>query len=152
MGWEAVDVERTLESGKEVIAGVGARKLLMPDEEPLKWCVRFLPGARPDALGHLEVDAVGSAFLMISRSVFEAMISAHPGWKLTGHLNMPPEAQATYYRFFRFPLDEDEGGEDYEFCYQWRALGGQVWIDPSIKLIHVGEHEFGGDITKAFGL
>jgi hypothetical protein len=149
MGWDAADVERLLLSDKPVIGGVGARKLDLTDADPNKWCCRCLPGARPDDRGDLEVEAVGCAFLMISRSVFETLISAHPEWKLDGHANMPAEAQRHYYRFFRFPVDKDEVGEDYEFCYQWRALGGRVWIDPAIKLIHVGEYEYTGDIRKA---
>ena len=34
--------------------------------------------------------------------------------------------------------------EDYSFCERWRAMGGKVWIDPSIQMGHVGLKVFQG--------
>ena len=28
--------------------------------------------------------------------------------------------------------------EDWSFCRRWRELGGTIWADTSIKLVHVG--------------
>jgi hypothetical protein len=39
--------------------------------------------------------------------------------------------------------------EDYYFANLWRAHGGAVWIDPTIKLKHIGHHEFEADIATA---
>jgi hypothetical protein len=96
-------------------------------------------------MGAIQVAHVGTAFLKISRDAFEQLIAAHPDWKRRGWKRMPETARAKYYRFFYFPDDPDEIGEDVEFCRQWRALGGTVWIDPTIRLIHVGEKEYSGD-------
>ncbi len=148
MGWQPNDVVRLLASDKDLIGAVGCKKVMCPDTDPAKWCLRMLPGdIHQDDMGAIEVEAVGTGFLKISRVVFERMIDEHPEWKRRGWPNMPEKARAWYYRFFSFdPEDPDEIGEDIGFCREWRRLGGQVWIDPTIKLLHVGEHEYTGDL------
>lgn len=37
-------------------------------------------------------------------------------------------------------------GEDYLFCRRYRSLGGQIWMAPWVRSIHVGRYEFQGDI------
>lgn len=146
MGWSPNDVIRLLASDKDLIAGVGSKKVSRPDTDPNKWCCVSLPGPLvQDEMGAVEVAAVGTGFVKISRAVFSRMMMAHPNWKRRGWPNMPEAARAFYYQFFRFdPDDPDEPGEDIEFCRAWRALGGTVWVDPTIKLLHVGEFEYTG--------
>lgn len=147
MGWKANDVLRLLASDKPIIAGVGAKKRMLPDADPGKWCVRIPPGPLAlDDMGAIRVEAVGTGFVKIERQVFTRLIEAHPEWKRNGWAKMTADVKAWYYRFFRFDADHpDEPGEDFDFCWAWNAIGGQVWIDPAINLVHVGEHEFGGD-------
>ncbi len=38
--------------------------------------------------------------------------------------------------------------EDYTFCRMWQKIGGDIWLDPNIKLNHVGQYVFSGN-TKA---
>jgi glycosyltransferase involved in cell wall biosynthesis len=149
MGWHPNDVVRLLASEQEFIGAVGCKKVMCADHDPQKWCLRTLPGdIRQDAMGAIEVEAVGTGFVKISRAVFARMIQAHGlDWKRKGWPNMPEDARAKYYRFFSFdPNDPDEAGEDIGFCREWRRLGGSIWIDPTIKLIHVGEHEYTGNL------
>lgn len=150
MGWEPNDLVRLLASDQPLIAGVGAKKVFLPDTAPNKWCVRTLPDGAcvQDEMGNIEVAGVGTGFMKINRSVFEAFKAAHPDRKRKGWPTMPEAARAHYYEFFRFGvLGDDEVGEDIGFCLEWRALGGKVFVDPTIKLVHVGEMEFGGDFT-----
>jgi hypothetical protein len=148
MGWQPNDVVRLLASEQDVIGGVGCKKVMCADTEISKWCLRALNGPLvQDEMGALEVEAVGTGFMKITRTVFEKMIAAHPDWKRRGWPRMPEAVRAWYYQFFRFdPNDVDEIGEDIAFCHTWRALGGTVWIDPTIKLVHVGEHEYTGNL------
>lgn len=148
MGWGANDVLRVLASEQDVVAGVGVKKSVCPDDNPDRWCMRTLdPPINQDAMGAIEVEAVGTGFMRISRRVFEAMAREHPDWKRRGWATMPEESRAWYYQFFRFdPNDPEECSEDVAFCREWRRLGGQVWIDPTIKLLHVGEFEYTGNI------
>ena len=34
------------------------------------------------------------------------------------------------------------------FCNQWRNVGGKIWLDPSIKLDHIGTYIYEGDIQQ----
>lgn len=148
MGWQPNDVLRLLASDQAVIGGVGVKKVACADTDPAKWCFRPLAGPiEQDALGAIEVEALGTGFLKISRGVFETLISAHPDWKRRGWATMPEPARAMYYRFFCFdPDDPEEVGEDIGFCREWRRQGGSVWLDPEIRLTHVGECEYSGDL------
>lgn len=151
MGWEANDVLRLLASDKAVIGGVGCKKSMRPDTDPDRWCFRALPVMVQDDMGAIEVECVGTGFLKISRGVFARLAAEHPDWKRRGWRTMPEDARAHYYQFFRFdPNDPDEYGEDFAFCKEWRRLGGSVWIDPTIRLKHVGEYEYTGNIEALF--
>jgi glycosyltransferase involved in cell wall biosynthesis len=149
MGWHPNAVVRLLASDKDLIGAAGCKKVICPDTDPAKWCLRGLNGPIvQDEMGAIEIEAIGTGFVKISRDVFDRLRAAHPEWKRRGWPNMPEKVRAHYYRFFCFdPEDPDEMGEDIGFCREWRRLGGSVWVDPTIKLIHVGEHEYTGDLT-----
>lgn len=150
MGFEPNDLVRLLASNQDYIGAVGCKKVMRPDTDPAKWCLRLLNRAfAQDEMGAIEIEAIGTGFVKITRGVFERMIEAHPDWKRRGWPTMPEEVRAQYYQFFRFdPNDVEESGEDIAFCREWRALGGSVWVDPTIRLIHVGEYEFTGNLES----
>jgi len=149
MGWHSNDVLRLLASTQDVIAGVGCKKVMRPDDDRHKWCFRPLEGPlRQDEMGAIEVAGVGTGFVKISRAVFMRFIAEHPDWRRLAPDKMPAAARAWYYQIFRFSTDRyDEAGEDLGFCEEWRRMGGSIWIDPTIKLVHVGDHEFTGDFA-----
>lgn len=151
MGWSANSVLRLLASDKPVIAGVGRKKVDKPNSDPNVWCCHFdasaAEGLVQDEMGAIRLPRVGTGFIKIAREVFERMIAAHPDWKREGDPEMEAAVKANYYRFFKFD-DETELGEDYYFCERWRELGGEVWIDPSIVLSHVGEKAWTGKIAE----
>jgi len=154
VAWCANDVLSLLASDKDVIGGACRTKgpsTGRPDTY-VRWCWQMLPGplAR-DETGAVEVKAIGTGFMKISRPVFSRMKAAHPEWKRQGRNNVQmSEAERTeYYQYFRFdPNDPEETSEDYDFCRSWRELGGAVWIDPTIELVHVGEFEYRGDLHE----
>jgi hypothetical protein len=41
-------------------------------------------------------------------------------------------------------------GEDYSFCKRWRDMGGQVWVDPSISMGHLGTKIWKGRLADCF--
>ena len=152
MGWTPNDVVRLLASEREVIGAVGRKKAEKPDSDPDVWCVKFLPGSnerlRQDEMGNVEVERIGTGFLKIDLAVFRRLAAAHPEWKLPGDDGMDPAVRENYYQFFRFG-DAAQGdiGEDYVFCDRWRALGGSIWMDPTIRLTHVGDKAYSGAIV-----
>ena len=93
-----------------------------------------------DRVNLVEADAVGTGFVMIKRSVFETFQEAIPDeW----HINEITKEKV--YEFFSTGIDKINRiaiGEDWLFCYQWKALGGEIWVDGSINLKHIGTHVF----------
>lgn len=95
-------------------------------------------------MGLVKAKRVATAFMLIRREVFEKMYEAHPEWRYHDEKKIGDEMIA----FFDFALkDGNYIGEDFLFCDRARELGYEVWIDPTIKLGHVGLEEFAG----AFG-
>lgn len=150
MAWDANAVVRLLASDKAVIAGVGRKKVDVPVSQADVWCCKFpddaAAGLVQDDMGNARVERVGAGFMRIERSVFELMMLAHPEWKGKGAPELSELAKACYYRFFKFG-DADEMGEDYVFAERWRELGGEIWIDPTIKLGHSGAKLYEGRIA-----
>lgn len=151
MGWNGSDVIRLLASDKDIIGGVGRKKTKSPDTDRNTWCCRWLPGTDivQDDMGAVQMAGIGTGFVKMSRHVFETIIAAHPNLKRPGLDTQTGLERENFYRFFHF-LDDEEGrmmSEDIAFCGLWRSLGGTVWADPGIELVHVGEQEFTGTIA-----
>lgn len=95
-------------------------------------------------LGILKANHVATAFMMVQRKVFETMREAHPEWK---HYN--GKLDRDIYAFFDFAVSpEGYKGEDFLFCERARTLGFEIWVDPSIKLGHMGIMEFKADLQQ----
>jgi hypothetical protein len=80
--------------------------------------------------GLLEVASLPGGFLSLSRKVFESFKSAYPGREYE-HFGK------SAFCFFQMIFQNGNlYGEDSFFCKEWRDCGGQVWLDPEIKLTH----------------
>lgn len=96
-----------------------------------------------DAMGLARAKQMGTGFMMVQRQVFEVLIDRHPEWRFHD-----VASGRTVYSLFDFKsTPEGYIGEDYNFCDRARAEGFQVWVDPTIKLGHMGVMEYEG----AFG-
>ena len=93
-----------------------------------------------NGMGLVRGKRVATAFMLIRREVFEQMMAAHPEW---GYKDQRSDRMIPC--LFDFKLTE-EGyiGEDFLFCDRARELGFEVWIDPTIKLGHMGVQEYEG--------
>jgi hypothetical protein len=94
-----------------------------------------------NGMGLVRAKRVATAFMMVRRDVFETLDAAHPEWRY-----YDDRSKRTVPCLFDFMLTE-EGyiGEDYLFCDRAREAGFEVWIDPTIKLGHMGVQEYDGD-------
>jgi hypothetical protein len=150
MRWDAMAVVRLLASDKDVIGAVGRKK-----QDKIAWCCRVAPeslaagGAYLDGpMNSLEVETVGTGMLKITREAFDQLATKRPDLKMDPRDDeMPPEIRAHYHRFFYFGPNEE--GEDYQFCLNWREVGGRVWVDPSITLGHIGSKDYTGTFMDA---
>lgn len=94
-----------------------------------------------DEMGLVKASRVATGFMMIQREVFKKLSEMHPEWyhKDTNSDNM-------LYSYFDF-LVTPQGyvGEDFLFCQRAIEAGFTCWIDPTIKLGHMGVHEYQSD-------
>ena len=97
-----------------------------------------------NSMGLVRGMRVATAFMMVRRDVFETLVEAHPDWTY-----YDKKSDRMLPAIFDFKLTE-EGymGEDFLFCDRAREVGFEVWIDPTIKLGHMGVQEFLGDFGK----
>jgi hypothetical protein len=57
-----------------------------------------------------------------------------------------PGIEAKMYNFFKVHIDKTNRlylGEDWTFCQTWKDMGGEIWIDGSVILKHVGSYTYG---------
>jgi len=92
-------------------------------------------------MGLVRAKRVATAFMMVRRDVFETLDAAHPEWRYYDE-----RTERSIPCMFDF-MKTDEGyiGEDFLFCDRAREVGFEVWIDPTIKLGHMGVQEYEGD-------
>jgi len=148
INFEAEDVFRllawTAESGRDIVAGVPRTR--STDKVYIADLDEDAGHLTMDAMGLVRAKRVATAFMMIRREVITSYLETSPERKYyDGRLKKVVSC------VFDFLLTE-EGyiGEDFLFCDQARERGFSVWIDPSIKLGHMGVQEylgdFGGDV------
>lgn len=101
-------------------------------------------GVTMNRMGLVRAKRIATAFMLVRREVFERLVSENPQWNYQDH-NTAKQLNAV----FDFLVNE-EGyiGEDYLFCDRARAIGYEVWIDPTIKLGHMGVQEYEGDFGR----
>lgn len=73
--------------------------------------------------GFMTCDAVGTGFLLINLDVFKKLKEPWFFWKTNEQ-------------------GEVVEGEDYWFCRLAREAGFEVWIDLTVKVLHIGDHLF----------
>ncbi len=109
-------IPRLLKSGKEII-GVEYNKR----EFPLKMLCEPLEERKTDEI--YKVKYTGTGLLLIDLSVFEKFRGA-------------------WFRFERNADGELVLGEDVFFCNEARQAGYDVFVDPTIKVGHLGEYAY----------
>jgi hypothetical protein len=143
MGWDPRSPLELLAHDKDVIALVGVTKdeqknfCCWLDKETLKY---------DDKTGLIRVHHVGTGFMLISRNCIRKLTEA---WKHRAYMK-EKGSEDTISPIFEIEYREGTMfGEDYTFCNRWRALGGEIWVDPSLPLEHVGQYVYTGTYADA---
>lgn len=138
-------IVRLIAADKDVIAGAYRKK-----NDRGEFAISFLPEAATRLEQCLETGAVkiaraGTGFLLIKRRVFERLAEAMPEIGYDDHSEIAaPRAMHAF--FEHIVRDRRRWSEDYTFCERWRAIGGDIWLDPFIELGHWGPHPWRGSI------
>jgi hypothetical protein len=89
---------------------------------------------------------LATGFMMFKRSVIEKMGLAYPTTKYTDDVGFLVGDQNKYaYALFDCGVEDDHYySEDWLFCHRWTKMGGNIYIDVGINLMHTGNEDFKG--------
>jgi len=172
IAWEPEDVIKLLWHDKEIMTGAYPIKSInwelveknvkagIPTDELMSNSLRYVVNAVKDkdnnslnvSNGAIEIFDAGTGFMLLKREVFTKLIEAYPHLKYnddTGSLN-DKERDWTY-AFFNSYIDPHLNrflSEDYGFCRYWQDIEGKVWVDPAIKMTHLGRMRYEGTMMS----
>jgi hypothetical protein len=172
ISWEPEDIIKMLWHDKEIMTGAYPIKSVnwesveqnvkdgMTHDQLLGNSLRFVVNAVKDkenqslsvSNGAIEIFDAGTGFMLIKREVFTKLIAAYPHLKYnddTGSLN--DEERNWTYAFFNSYIDPHLNrflSEDYGFCRYWQDIDGKVWVDPAIKMGHLGRMRYEGTMMS----
>lgn len=130
------DLLRIIGHKRDVVAGIYPRR----DDGPT-YPVRHLktPTLQAESDGLLEVEGVPTGFLKLSRAALSKLAE-----RATKYFEQEGDPTLTPLIFERSVEGTTRFSGDYTFCRKWRALGGQIFIDPEIRFGHLGDKEWRG--------
>lgn len=149
IGFEARDVLRLVAHNRPFIGGVYAKK------DRARYNPAFVPLPGPmfqrEDDGLVEVMCLPGGFMMLKRETVAQLLGAHADdWYWDGS---DGTQKRRMHDLTACILDKETRtlwSEDYSLCLRWRALGGQIWMDPYIQLTHNGTTTFDGDPMSIF--
>lgn len=105
---------------------------------------------KDEETGLVYAKMVPTGLMRIQRRVFERMLDIAS----TSPIEVYPivKDHEDVYTFFRtgiiFPNDNTWYGEDVAFCMWWKAMGGEIYIEPRINCTHTGFKQFKGNFHE----
>jgi len=141
VAWEAGALLKLVDAPVDMVAGIYPQR-----RDPINYCVKWLDKyelwANPET-GLLEVAGVPAGFMRLSRTQLESMVEQYPDTEF--YVETAPNEKA-WALFADYRIGKHKMGEDYAFCRRWTDMGGKVWIDPEIKMGHIGNKTFQGHL------
>jgi len=90
--------------------------------------------------GLLDVRAVGTGFMRISKRAIKMMWDASEEYK---------DGDKVYRHVFETKVINGQLlGEDVCFCQKWRDMGEKVYVHPDINIAHIGKKRWDGNFAK----
>jgi hypothetical protein len=137
--WESGALVKLIDAPEDLVGGIYPQRA-----DPLAWTVNYLdkPELWSDENGLIEVDAIPTGFMKISRNCVEKMCEAYP----QQYKHDRAEGGMFYTLFEQVVQDDKRWGEDFSFCRRWRGIGGKVYMLPDIDMGHLGTKMFQGNL------
>jgi len=112
----------------------------------LRYNVNYLNNSIQIENNITKVKHLATGFMMIRRDTIERMMRAFPSTKYVDDVQfLKPEENAMAYALFDCGVEEGHYfSEDWLFCDRWSKMGGEIFIDISINLIHTGIEDYRG--------
>jgi hypothetical protein len=101
-----------------------------------------------------QVRHLANGFLMIERNVIEKMSIAFEHTKYKDDIGaLSPEENKFAYGLFDCAVEDGHYlSEDWLFCHRWRKMGGDVWLNVSIQLSHIGNEIYNGSYLHSIAI
>ena len=134
--WNPEWVFKLLEYKEEVIGATVVKK----SDQPMFNVKALKTGLKQEKNGLMEVEAIGTGFLKISKSALEAVWEKSPEYINEGKkCRMVFDVQL---------VDGELVSEDNVFCRKWRSMGKKVYIDPTMTCNHIGAKKYQGNFMQ----
>lgn len=85
--------------------------------------------------GLISAWGVPTGFMKIRRQVFERLAAAQPE---NFYLMRNPEEGGEPIKNYNFFGRRPPLGEDISFCRRWVEIGGTLWVQPEVRIVHYG--------------
>lgn len=143
VSWEPEALVRLAQHDRDIVAGVYPKRSVVDESFP----VHVAPGTtlQADSNGLVEVIGAPTGFMKIKRAVIEKFFEANKHRQFTGMGAEPGDMPHTIV-FERTYTEGHRWSGDYNFCREWRNMGGKIFVDPEMNLTHLGEVEFSGTL------
>lgn len=134
--WNPEWIFKLLEYKEEVVGGTVVKK----SDQPMFNVKALKTGLKQEKNGLMEVEAIGTGFLKISKSALEAVWDVSPEYMNEGKkCRMVFDVQL---------VDGELVSEDNVFCRKWRSMGKKVYIDPTMTCNHIGAKKYQGNFMQ----
>ncbi len=93
-----------------------------------------------------KVRHLATGFMMIQRTTIEKMMKAFPSTKYVDDVGFLRDTENDFaYALFDCAVEDGHYlSEDWLFCKRWSKMGGDIWLDVSINLMHTGIEDYKG--------
>lgn len=145
--WEAGALVRLVDHPVDFSAGIYPQR-----RDPVRFCLNWTAQGELNhnqeiyekhGISLLESNGVPFGFVKLTRKVLEDMREQYPDTEF--YVENAPDQRA-WALFADYRIGKHKMGEDYAFCRRWRDMGGQIWVDPEIRMGHVGYKTFTGHL------
>ena len=154
VAWEPFGLQSLLSHDVDLVAGSYPKR-----KDPLEFMFRSAQDAGEPLMGDpgtglVEVWGMPGGFMRCRRAMLEKMVAAHPELVAIDR-DVPGGNTCRLFDPYWFDTIEADGtpakrvlSEDYAFCQRWRDMGGNVYLDASIGMAHIGTKAFVGKLGE----
>jgi hypothetical protein len=97
-----------------------------------------------------KVRHLATGFMMIQRNVVEKMFKAFPSTKFFDDINFL-KLHENEFAYALFDCGVEDGhyfSEDWMFCERWNKMGGSIYLDVTVNLVHSGTEDYRGSYVS----
>jgi len=112
----------------------------------LKYNINYIDTVLNIEANLAKVKHLATGFMMFKREVIENMAKAYPHTKYTDDVGFLQGSENDYaYALFDCGVQDNHYfSEDWMFCHRWTEMGGNIYVNVGINLIHTGNEDFNG--------